>query len=123
MQVYCEYECFAKALINDETARQEVADVAASLWGQDKVKISEQPLFGFAADDFSEYLQASRGAYAHVGVYREGSASARVLHNEKLAPAEEAVDIAADLHINYALAYLGRDGYAQVGPGQAEGSY
>lgn len=123
VQVCCEYECFAKALINDETVRQEVADVAASLWGQDKVKISEQPLFGFAADDFSEYLQASRGAYAHVGVYREGSASARVLHNEKLAPAEEAVDIAADLHINYALAYLGRDGYAQIGPGQAEGSY
>ena len=106
VQVLCEYECFAKALLNDETARQEVAQVAASLLGEDKVQLSEQPVFGFAGDDFSEYLQESQGAYAHVGVWQEGSDSAKVLHNEKLAPAEEAVDIAADLHINYALAFL-----------------
>lgn len=109
VQVLCEYDCFARALINDETARQEVAQVAEDLLGKDKVEISEAPIFGFAGDDFSEYLQESQGAYAHVGVYPEGSASARVLHSEKLAPAEEAVDIAADLHINYALDYLGRD--------------
>lgn len=42
---------------------------------------------------------------------QEGSDSAKVLHNEKLAPAEEAVDIAADLHINYALAFLRDSGH------------
>lgn len=46
-----------------------------------------------------------------MGVWQEGSASAKVLHNEKLAPAEEAVDIAADLHINYALAFLRDSGH------------
>ncbi len=109
VQILCEYECFARALINDETARQEVAQVAAKLLGADKVEISESPIFGFAGDDFSEFLQESQGAYAHVGVYTEGSASARVLHSEKMAPAEAAVDIAADLHINYALSYLEQD--------------
>lgn len=59
VQVLCEYECFAKTLINDETARQEVARVAASLLGEDKVQLSEQPVFGFAGDDFSEFLQES----------------------------------------------------------------
>ncbi|MBQ7497222.1 MAG: amidohydrolase [Selenomonas sp.] len=111
VQVLCEYECFARALINDETARQEVARVAASLLGEDKVQLSEQPVFGFAGDDFSEFLQESQGAYAHVGVWQEDSDSAKVLHSEKLAPAEEAVDIAADLHINYALAFLRDSGH------------
>ena len=108
VQAAVEYDCFARAIINDETVREEVTQTAVELLGEDKVQISEEPVFGFAADDFAEYLRDVPGVYAHVGVAEEGSDSARVLHSEKLAPAEAAVEIAADLHIHYALNYLQR---------------
>ena len=108
VQAAAEYDCFASALINDETAREEISQVAAELLGKDKVKLSEAPIFGFAADDFAEYIKEIPGVYAHVGTAQEGSDSAKVLHSEKLAPPDEAVPIAADLHINYALTFLGR---------------
>ena len=103
------YDCNASPLINDEQAREEAVQIARKLLGEDKVTISEAPVFGFAADDFAEYIKDVPGVYAHVGTAMEGSDSARVLHSEKLAPAEEAVEVAADLHINYALNFLGQD--------------
>lgn len=106
VQVLCEFDCFASPLINDEDAREEVAGVAAELLGKDKVKISEKPAFGFAGDDFAEYLKDSKGAYVHLGVADDNPASQAGLHSDKLEPAEEAVVIAADLHLNYALSYL-----------------
>lgn len=108
VQVFCEFDCFASPLINDEEARDEIAAAAAELLGQDKVKISEQPAFGFAGDDFAEYLKDSKGAYVHLGVADDNPASQAGLHSDKLEPAEEAVVIAADLHLNYALSYLGQ---------------
>ena len=109
VQAAVTYDCNASPLINDEQAREEAAQIARKLLGEDKVTISEAPVFGFAADDFAEYIKDVPGVYAHVGTAREGSDSARVLHSEKLAPAEEAVEVAADLHINYALNFLGQD--------------
>ena len=106
VQVLCEFDCFASPLINDEEARDEIAGVAAELLGQDKVQISEKPAFGFAGDDFAEYLKESKGAYVHLGVADDNPASQAGLHSDKLEPAEEAVVIAADLHLNYALSYL-----------------
>ena len=45
-----------EVIINDETVREEVTQTAVELLGEDKVQISEAPVFGFAADDFAEYL-------------------------------------------------------------------
>ncbi|MBQ1613092.1 MAG: amidohydrolase [Selenomonas sp.] len=108
VQAAVEYDCFARAIVNDETVREEVSQVVADLLGEDKIQISETPVFGFAADDFAEYIREIPGVYAHVGTAQAGSDSAKVLHSEKLAPPDEVVEIAADLHINYALTFLGR---------------
>ena len=85
--------------------------MARQLLGEGGVEISDEPAFGFAADDFSEFLRECSGAYAHVGVGAEGKpASREPLHSDRLEPEEEAVIIAANLHLNYALQVLGAAG-------------
>ena len=107
----CEIVDCADVLVNDDTVREEVAEVARQLLGEGGVEISEEPAFGFAADDFSEFLRECPGAYAHVGVGAEGKpASWEPLHSDRLEPEEEAVIIAANLHLNYALQVLGASG-------------
>ena len=107
----CEIVNCADVLVNDDTVREEAAEVARQLLGEGGVEISEEPAFGFAADDFSEFLRECPGAYAHVGVGAEGKpASWEPLHSDRLEPEEEAVIIAANLHLNYALQVLGAAG-------------
>lgn len=106
--VECEFDCFAVPLENNPTVRDEVLETARELLGEDKAVLVRRPAFGFAGDDFSEFLQDCPGAYAHLGVASEQRpASREPLHSERLAPEEEAVVIAADLHINYTLRALG----------------
>lgn len=109
VEAECQFKLFAEPLENDPVVREEVAAMARQLLGEDKAVIVRQPAFGFAADDFSEFLQECPGVYAHLGVAAEDNpASREPLHSDRLAPKEEAVVIAADLHINYALKVLGQ---------------
>ncbi len=103
-------DCFAPATVNAPEARDEIIAVARELLGAEQTIVSAEPVFGFAADDFSVFMQHCPSVYVHVGAARAGVArSARALHSDDFEPDEAAIGMAADLHLNYALAFLGKE--------------
>jgi amidohydrolase len=95
-------------VINDPQAAQEVLAVARDLWGEDQVTASPTPIMGMAGDDFAPFLSKYKGVYAHVGVADPARPHTCLpLHNCRYDISEEALPVAAGLHVGYALSVLG----------------
>lgn len=101
------FESFAKALINDDIAFDEVYKIASSIVGAENVVTEQKRIIGLGSDDFSEYLQDTKGVYLHVGTANKHNPDTQYsLHNNKFDVDEQALLIAASLHIEYALTIL-----------------
>lgn len=102
-----EFETFAAALINDDIAFEEVYKVACSIVGKENIVTDQKRIIGLGSDDFSEYLQDTKGVYVHVGTANEDNPDTQYsLHNNKFDVDEQALLIAVNLHIDYALSVL-----------------
>lgn len=101
-----EVERCTPALINSDEAYEEVCRAAGKLVGKENVIADQTLLMGFSADDFAEFIQEEKGAYAHVGVANDTPSSRVSLHSEFLEPDEGALAVAAGLHVEYALSIL-----------------
>jgi metal-dependent amidase/aminoacylase/carboxypeptidase family protein len=63
---------------------------------------------GMAADDFALFLERFQGVYAHVGTADPNRPNTCLpLHNCRYDISEEALPVAAGLHVGYALSVLG----------------
>lgn len=101
------FESFAKALINDDIAFDEMYKIASSIVGAENVITEQKRIIGLGSDDFSEYLQDTKGIYLHVGTANKHNPDTQYsLHNNKFDVDEQALLIAASLHIEYALTIL-----------------
>lgn len=76
------------ALINDDSVTGIVEETVVEYLGRDMVRLMPEPSLG--ADDFAFFTQKVKGTYFNLGVTRDGEA-AYSLHNERFAPAEEAM--------------------------------
>jgi amidohydrolase len=95
-------------VINDPEAVQEVLSVARGLFGPERVTVSPTPIMGMAADDFALFLEQHKGVYAHVGTADPQRPNTCLpLHNCRYDISEEALPVAASLHVGYALSVLG----------------
>jgi amidohydrolase len=95
-------------VINDPEATQEVLSVARELFGEKQVIVSPTPIMGMAADDFALFLDQHKGVYAHVGTADPDRPNTCLpLHNCRYDISEEALPVAASLHVGYALSVLG----------------
>jgi len=102
-----EFETFASALINDDTAYDEAYAIADAVVGAENVVTDQAIIMGFGADDFAEYIRAIKGVYVHVGTSNNDDISTKYpLHSSKTNIDEQALLIAARLHIEYALLIL-----------------
>lgn len=103
------YESFTSVLVNDETAWQEVGEVARQLVGDENVVLDRTNIMGLAGDDFSEFAKETKGVYAHVGIANDNNPNTSLpLHSAKFEVDERALHIAAGLHVGYALWFLGQ---------------
>ena len=101
------FETFASVLSNDPDAREEVKALAEDVLGPEHVYADEEVLFGFAADDFSALIQETKGVYVHVGTADPARPETSLpIHSDRLDVDEEALLVAADLHVRYALSVL-----------------
>lgn len=104
-----EIKCFAKPLLNDAAAVEEFKELMEVIFPENRILMTENPAFGFAADDFSEFTAVNPGIYVHLGVGNEQYAPSKEgLHSSRLEPDERAIPLAADLYLNYALYVLGK---------------
>lgn len=102
-----EFESFAAALINDDIAFDEVYKIASLIVGEENIVTEQKRIVGLGSDDFSEYLQDTKGVYVHIGTANEHNPETQYsLHNNKFDVDEQALLIAASLHIEYALSIL-----------------
>lgn len=102
-----EFETFASALINDDTAFDEVYRVAEKIVGAENVCTDQALIRNLGADDFAEYIRDTKGVYVHVGTSRPNDPdTANPLHSSKFDIDEQALLVAANLHIMYTLSIL-----------------
>lgn len=89
---------YASPLVNDDDVNAEVANVASQIVGSDHVITDMER--SMMADDFAEYLKVVKGQYAFVGS-GNGSSTSYPHHHERFDVDEDAVLIAASLHVEY----------------------
>jgi len=100
-------ELYDKYLINDNTAFDEVYDIAEEIVGAENIVTDKAFIVGFGSDDFAEYLRDTKGVYVHVGTSNLSNPKTRnPLHSSKFVVDEQALLIATSLHIQYALSVL-----------------
>ena len=78
------------ALINSDSVCALVEGVARELYGDEAIAIMPEPSLG--ADDFAYFAMAADSCYFNIGVTPENEDS-YPLHNEHLAPSEEAMKV------------------------------
>lgn len=86
-----EFEEGYPALINDDEVVDLLKETAEDILGADKVHFREFPSMG--ADDFSYYLQKTKGAYYNLGCGNKEKGWARPLHSSKFMADEESIKI------------------------------
>jgi amidohydrolase len=102
-----EFETFASALINDDTAFDEVHKTAEKIVGTENIVTDTALIRGFGSDDFADYIRDTKGVYIHVGTADMNNSMTRCpLHSSKFTIDERALLVAASLHLNYALDFL-----------------
>jgi amidohydrolase len=105
-----EFETFASALINNDTAFDEVYQIAGKIVGDQNVVTDSNRITGLGSDDFAEYLKDTKGVYVHVGTANDINPDTRhSLHSSRFDVDEESLFIAANLHIEYALSFLQKE--------------
>ncbi|MBC3795799.1 M20 metallopeptidase family protein [Acetobacterium tundrae] len=103
------FETFTAPLINDDTAFDEVLQIADAIVGKENIVTDSNLITGFGSDDFAEYLKDIKGVYIHVGTSNDTNPDTQQsLHSSKFDIDEEALLIAASLHTEYALSFLKR---------------
>lgn len=99
-----EFETFTSPLINDDTAYDEAYAAAESIVGADNIYQDQAKLI---ADDFAEYIRRIKGVYVYVGTSDPKNPQTQYpLHSSKFDIDENALLVAANLHIEYALTVL-----------------
>jgi len=106
-----EIETFTSALINDDTAFDEVYGVAEKIVGEDNIVTDPALITGLGSDDFAEYIQDTKGVYVHIGTSNNDPSTKHPLHSSKFNIDEMALLIAASLHVKYILSILGYSDY------------
>lgn len=102
-----EFETFTSALIDDDTAYDEVYAVADALLGAENIVTDKAKIVSLGADDFAEYIRNVKGVYVFVGSSDPQDPRTQYpLHCSKFDVDEQALLIAASLHIQYALSVL-----------------
>lgn len=91
-------------LINDANITQMVADAAGSILGSENVRLMPDASLG--ADDFAFFTSAVPGCYFNLGVTPAG-APVWPLHNEHLAPDEEAMKTGIAIYLHTIKKMLG----------------
>lgn len=100
-----EFEDFAAPLINDPEASAEAADVAEAIFGRENILTNFEKSLG--ADDFADYLAVTKGVYAFVGTHNACNPNTGVPQHHGLFDIdEEAMLAAANLYVDYAIAYM-----------------
>lgn len=99
-----EFETFAAPLINDNTAFDEVYNVAEAMVGAENITTDKSIILGFGSDDFAEYLHDTKGVYVHVGTSNTINPNTKnPLHNSKFDIDERSLLVATNLFVAYAL--------------------
>jgi amidohydrolase len=102
-----EFETFASALINDDTAYDEAYAVSDAVVGAENIITDKTKIMGLGADDFADYIRDTKGVYVHIGTSNDTDAHTRnSLHSKNFDIDEQALLIAASLHIEYTLSIL-----------------
>ena len=86
--------------INDDSAAEVVRRCAEKVVGEDRVVVPQQTMWG---EDFSFYLQRSKGCFFALGVGREGAAP---IHNPKFDFNEDVMLLGVETHCRTGLALL-----------------
>ena len=91
------------ALINKDSVCALVEDVARELYGDEAIAIMPEPSLG--ADDFAYFAMAADSCYFNIGVTPENEDS-YPLHNEHLAPSEDAMKVGIAVEVASVLRML-----------------
>lgn len=91
------------ALINKDSVCALVEDVARELYGDEAIAIMPEPSLG--ADDFAYFAMAADSCYFNIGVTPENEDS-YPLHNEHLAPSEDAMKVGIAIEVASVLRML-----------------
>ena len=91
------------ALINKDSVCALVEDVARELYGDEAIAIMPEPSLG--ADDFAYFAMAADSCYFNIGVTPENEDS-YPLHNEHLAPSEDAMKVGIAVEVASVLKML-----------------
>lgn len=95
----------AAPLINHQASAARAAEIQASIVGAENVITEHERLFG--ADDFADFLAVAPGIYARVGTRNLADSNTWYPHHhEKFDIDEEALALATELHVRYALDFL-----------------
>jgi amidohydrolase len=95
------------ALYNDEKMTAFACETAAEVLGPDKVVYLDHPIM--AAEDFSFYLQKTRGAFMFLGISADPNKSAPPLHSPHFNFNDDAIPSGVRLLSGLALRFLERD--------------
>lgn len=96
---------FAAPIVNDAEVAAEVSTITEPLVGSENIVTDFKRALG--ADDFADYLQVTKGMYAFLGtknVAKPNTASAQ--HHGLFDIDEEALLLAANVYVDYALSVL-----------------
>lgn len=99
-----QFEAYSMPLINDAQAASEIAQVAADIVGTENV-ITDYPK-SMGAEDFADYLPHCQGAFLYFGTRGQTAGSDSSIHNGHFDIDEEAMLIACNLYVRYALSVL-----------------
>jgi len=91
------------ALVNNDSVCALVEDVARELYGDEAIAIMPEPSLG--ADDFAYFAMAADSCYFNIGVTPENEDSCP-LHNEHLAPSEDAMKVGIAVEVASVLKML-----------------
>ena len=84
-------------LVNDDFVVDVVKESVEELLGKDKLVIKQQPSLG--AEDFSFFLEHSKGAFYHLGCRNEAKNIVHLLHTSEFNIDEECLAVGVALHI------------------------
>jgi len=105
-EIEVEFEDNASALVNDEKVTAELVEIAKEVIGIEEIITNNYPK-KLSADDFADYVLKIPGAYIEVGSGNFKNYNTCVPHHNELFDIdEEALLIATNLEVNYALSKL-----------------
>ena len=84
-------------LVNDDFVVDIVKENIEEILGKDKLVIKQQPSLG--AEDFSFFLEHSKGAFYHLGCRNEAKNIVHPLHTAEFNIDEECLAVGVALHI------------------------